>query len=148
MIRQIPEMIKAGVTSLKIEGRAKSAYYVSVITNAYRLAVDWCMEHPDQPVPQWIVDEADKISHRPYSTGFYLGGEPGQETVHGGYIRNGEVLAVCEGREGELLILSNATAFSAGKRQIYLNRANSLTICHLTNCLTRKDSPLRSLRIR
>ena len=103
-IRQIPEMIKAGVPSLKIEGRAKSAYYVSVITNAYRLAVAWCMEHPDQPVPQWIVDETDKISHRPYSTGFYLGGEPGQETVHGGYIRNGEVLAVCEGREGELLI--------------------------------------------
>ncbi len=115
MIRQIPEMIKAGVTSLKIEGRAKSAYYVSVITNAYRLAVDWCMEHPDQPVPQWIVDEADKISHRPYSTGFYLGGEPGQETVHGGYIRNGEVLAVCEGREGELLILSQRNRFFRGE---------------------------------
>lgn len=115
MIRQIPEMIKAGVTSLKIEGRAKSAYYVSVIKNAYRLAVDWCMEHPDQPVPQWIVDETDKISHRPYSTGFYLGGEPGQETVHGGYIRNGEVLAVCEGREGELLILSQRNRFFRGE---------------------------------
>ena len=114
-IRQIPEMIKAGVTSLKIEGRAKSAYYVSVITNAYRLAVDWCMEHPDQPVPQWIVDETDKSSHRPYSTGFYLGGEPGQETVHGGYIRNGEVLAVCEGREGELLILSQRNRFFRGE---------------------------------
>ena len=114
-IRQIAEMIKAGVTSLKIEGRAKSAYYVSVITNAYRLAVDWCMEHPDQPVPQWIVDETDKISHRPYSTGFYLGGEPGQETVHGGYIRNGEVLAVCEGREGELLILSQRNRFFRGE---------------------------------
>ena len=115
MIRQIPDMIEAGVTSLKIEGRAKSAYYVSVITNAYRLAVDWCMEHPGQPVPQWIVEETEKISHRPYSTGFYLGGEPGQETVHGGYIRNGEVLAICEGREGEHLILSQRNRFFRGE---------------------------------
>lgn len=45
MINHIDKLAEAGVTSLKIEGRAKSAYYVAVITNAYRMAVDWHKKH-------------------------------------------------------------------------------------------------------
>ena len=46
MIEHIPEMIKAGITSFKIEGRAKSAYYVAVVTNAYRKAIDDYFDNP------------------------------------------------------------------------------------------------------
>lgn len=114
MIEHIPELVNAGVTSLKIEGRAKSAYYVSVITHAYRQAVDWCFDHPGEPFPAWIVRETEAISHRPYSTGFYFGSEPGQETVHGGYVRDCEVIAVCDGRQGSDLLLTQKNRFFRG----------------------------------
>ncbi len=98
MIEHIPELVQAGVSSLKIEGRAKSYYYTAVTTNAYRKAVDEYFEHigePDYRVSPWIVEELEKISHRAYSTGFYFGSEPGQETMDGGYIRRYNAAAVC-----------------------------------------------------
>ena len=115
MVRHLPELLRAGVTSLKIEGRAKSSYYVAVTTNAYRWALDELKQHPDSPVSPWIVEELDKISHRPYSTGFYLGGEPGQETVQGGYVRNYEVIAVCEDYHDGIAILSQRNRFFRGE---------------------------------
>jgi putative protease len=72
MIGHIPELVRAGVSSLKIEGRAKSAYYAAVTTNAYRCALDEYAEHPETPLPGWIAEELNKISHREYSTGFLL----------------------------------------------------------------------------
>ena len=115
MVRHLPELLRAGVTSLKIEGRAKSSYYVAVTTNAYRWALDELEQHPDTPVSPWIVEELDKISHRPYSTGFYLGGEPGQETVQGWYVRNYEVIAVCEDYHDGIAILSQRNRFFRGE---------------------------------
>lgn len=74
MIEHIPELVKAGVSSLKIEGRAKSAYYTAVTTNAYRHAVDGFMTNGENYVLEpWIKEELDKISHREYNTGFYFG---------------------------------------------------------------------------
>ena len=115
MIGHIPELLAAGVTSLKIEGRAKSAYYVSVVTNAYRAALDFHLKNPGEPLPAWIPEELEKISHREYSTGFYMGGEPGQETRSGGYVRSYEVVAVCEGRrEDGMTVLSQRNRFFRG----------------------------------
>jgi len=64
MIEHIPELAAAGVTSLKIEGRAKSAYYVASVTSAYRQAIDFFEERPGQPLPPEILEETEKISHR------------------------------------------------------------------------------------
>lgn len=98
MIEHIPELIKAGVDSLKIEGRAKTYYYTAVTTNAYRHAVDEYSANPtdDYKLSPWIREELEKISHRQYSTGFFFGNEPGQETKNGGYIRRYNAVAVCE----------------------------------------------------
>lgn len=98
MISHIPELVKAGVTSFKIEGRAKSPYYVAVVTNAYRAAIDGYLANPtDSYVPEsWIIEELEKVSHREYSTGFYLGNEPGQVYNNGGYVREYEVAAMIE----------------------------------------------------
>ncbi len=112
MIDHIPELIQAGVHSLKIEGRAKSAYYAAMTTAAYRHAVDAAAEgRPLDPV--WRA-EVDKVSHRHYSTGFWFG-QPGQYTQDARYIRDWQVLAVvraCDGAGNALLSLRNK--FAAG----------------------------------
>ncbi len=115
MIQHIPAMVQAGVASLKIEGRAKSAYYVACVTAAYRRAIDFFAEHPEALLPEGILDETEKISHRTYSTGFYFGGEPGQTIDRGQYIRNYEVVAVCEGRSGDYLVLRERNRFRKGE---------------------------------
>ena len=71
MIDHLDDLIDAGVTSFKIEGRAKSAYYVALTVNAYRAALDSCLK--GEKPPKWVLDEVNKISHRPYSTGFFYG---------------------------------------------------------------------------
>ena len=105
MIDHIGELADAGVTSLKIEGRAKSAYYVSVITNAYRMAVDWHKANPDCQLPDYIRDEVFKVSHRDYCTGFFFGhpSECRQYYNDNGYIRAYDVCAVVdECRDGRI----------------------------------------------
>lgn len=73
MIEHIPELIKSGVTSFKIEGRMKSAYYAAVTTNTYRMAIDRYLENPDtyNYDPVWL-SELESVSHREYDTGFFF----------------------------------------------------------------------------
>lgn len=93
MIDHIPELIEAGVTSFKIEGRAKTAYYTAGITASYRRAIDAYFENPTpvSKVPEDIREEIGKISHREYFTGFYFGRDPkGQYYPDVMYIRDWE----------------------------------------------------------
>ena len=93
MIEHIPELLDAGVSSFKIEGRMKSAYYTAVVTNAYRHAIDAALAGEELD-PIW-VEETRKVSHRPYTTGFYLG-QPGQYYPDSMYDSDAEVAAVVE----------------------------------------------------
>ncbi len=72
MIHAIPELIKSGLDSLKIEGRMKTIYYVASIVRAYRQAIDKFYEDPENYVynPEWYA-ELQKVSHREFTTGFY-----------------------------------------------------------------------------
>ncbi len=94
MIEHIPELIDAGVTSFKIEGRMKSAYYAAAVTNAYRRAIDYALK--GEALPQVWIDELNKVSHRPYCTGFYYG-DPGQHFAEASYFSDAYVCAVVEG---------------------------------------------------
>ena len=117
MIEHIPELVKAGVNSLKIEGRAKTYYYTAVTTNAYRHAVDEYFADPSDgyTLSPWIREELEKISHRAYSTGFFFGTEPGQETVSGGYIRRYNAVAVCEeGSADSVCVITQRNKFLVG----------------------------------
>ena len=114
MIEHIPEVLKAGVKSLKIEGRAKSAYYVAVTTNAYRHALDdYYRMGDDWKLQPWIADELNKVSHREYNTGFFFGNEPGQVHSNGGYIREYDVVAVCDD-------YSDGTAFMTQRNRFFV----------------------------
>lgn len=144
MISHLPELVEAGVSSLKIEGRAKSAYYVASVTSAYRRAVDFLWAHPGEPLPQEILEETEKISHREYSTGFYFGNEPGQTTESGGYIRRYEVVAVCEGREGDYLRLKQRNRFFRGETADVLQPHAAPFTAELSELLNGEREPIEA----
>ena len=93
MIDHLQDLQDAGVDCIKIEGRAKSAYYAAIVTGAYRHVIDdLAAGRPIDPV--WR-NEVDHVSHRIYSTGFYYG-EPGQYTENSRYIRQWQICAKVE----------------------------------------------------
>ena len=93
MIDHLPDLIRAGVDSIKIEGRAKSAYYAAIVTGAYRHCID--AVQTGKPLDPIWRNEVEKVSHRHYSTGFF-DGQPGQFTSDARYIRDWQVVAVVE----------------------------------------------------
>lgn len=118
MIEHIDKLAEVGVTSLKIEGRAKSAYYVAVVTNAYRMAVDEYRKDPyNFKLPDWIRDEVYKVSHRKYSKGFFFGvPEESQYYENSGYIRNYDVVAVVEKCDSGTVYCTQRNRFFAGDK--------------------------------
>lgn len=119
LIEHIPELVKAGINSFKIEGRAKSAYYTAVSVNAYRCALDSyeasLFSENWQP-EQWIVDEVRKASNRQYCTGFYFSTpmDDAQIFYNGGYVREWDVAAIAEDWKNGILYASQRNRFFEG----------------------------------
>ena len=112
MIDHVAELMDAGLDSLKLEGRAKSAYYAAIVTGAYRHAIDAAAA--GEPLDPVWRDEVEHVSHRRYSTGFYFG-QPGQYYENARYIREWQVIALvtaCD--EDGMALLSLRNKFSAG----------------------------------
>ena len=113
MIDHLGDLMDAGVDCIKVEGRAKSAYYAAIVTGAYRHCID-DIAAGRQIDPVWR-DEVEHVSHRIYSTGFYYG-EPGQYTENSRYIRQWQVCAIVEScNESGLALCSLRNKFSAGE---------------------------------
>lgn len=124
MIDHLDDLIDAGVTSFKIEGRAKSAYYVALTVNAYRAALDSYLK--GEKPPQWVLDEVNKISHRPYCTGFFYGKpadgsgsqDPseitngGQYFADSGYMRDYDFVGVVDSCENGVMHLTQRNYFT------------------------------------
>lgn len=90
MIKHIPDIIQAGVKSLKIEGRMKSAYYVATIVRSYRMAIDAYLANHEKYVYNDIwLDEIKKASYRDFTTGFYFDKPTDEDQLYGSssYIR-------------------------------------------------------------
>ena len=92
-IDHLKELIDAGIDCIKIEGRAKSAYYAAIVTGAYRHVLDDI--YAGREIDRIWRDEVDHVSHRNYSTGFYFG-EPGQYVENSRYIREWQIVAKVE----------------------------------------------------
>ena len=107
MIDHVGELMDIGLDSLKLEGRAKSAYYAAIVTGAYRHAIDAHAAGISLD-PVWR-DEVEHISHRHYSTGFFYG-QPGQYTENSRYIRDWQIVAKvlsCDSEGNAVLTLNN-----------------------------------------
>jgi putative protease len=112
MIDHVGELMEAGLDSLKIEGRAKSAYYAALVTGAYRHAIDAAAA--GKPLEAVWRDEVEKVSHRHYSTGFYYG-DAGQYYENSRYIREWQINGIVQScdQEGNAII-SLRNKFKAG----------------------------------
>ena len=112
MIDHLQELTDAGVDCIKIEGRAKSAYYAAIVTGAYRHVIDDISA--GRPVDPVWRDEVEHVSHRVYSSGFYFG-FPGQYTKNSRYIRQWQICAIVEScDENGLALCSLRNKFAKG----------------------------------
>ena len=111
-IDHLKDLMDAGIDCIKIEGRAKSAYYAAIVTGAYRHCIDDVAAGREID-PVWR-DEVEHVSHRVYSTGFYYG-FPGQYTENSRYLREWQICAKVEScDENGLAVCSLNNKFSAG----------------------------------
>ncbi len=111
-IDHLQALTDAGIDCIKIEGRAKSAYYAAIVTGAYRHCID-DIAAGRAIDPVWR-DEVEHVSHRVYSTGFYFG-EPGQYTAHSRYLREWQICAKVEScDENGLALCSLNNKFAQG----------------------------------
>ncbi|HHY10642.1 MAG TPA: U32 family peptidase [Firmicutes bacterium] len=97
LIEYIPDLVEIGVDSLKIEGRMKSSFYVATVVRAYRQALDLYARDPKNYVlPRELLDELEKISHRPYYAGFFVPGGAGIHRPTGSYLRDYNIVGIVE----------------------------------------------------
>ncbi len=119
MIEHIPELAAAGVDGLKIEGRMKTAYYVAAVTKVYRAALD--SFHADRKnycfTPGWL-EELKRVSHRPFTTGFYLPERKDQTERYesSAYIRGYDFVGTVDehNREEQVLRIKARNRFAVG----------------------------------
>ena len=120
MIRHIPELVKSGICSLKIEGRVKTSYYVATIIGAYRREIDRYFADPENyTFNEEEFEELCKVSHRPYTTGFYYHKPDSDSQVYtdSSYIRDYDLIGMVEDYNPETKIarISQRNKFSVGE---------------------------------
>lgn len=152
LLEYLPDLVESGVDSLKIEGRMKGIHYLASVVRVYRDALDRCCEDPRgyRFRPEWL-DELGKISHRGYTTGFFLG-KPTEtdREYHSRYIRNydfvGVVLEAVE--NGEVLVEAR-NRISVGETVEFISRGMSSHVFRVTEMMAAENnagtaSPLQS----
>ncbi len=146
MAEHLDKMVAAGVDSIKLEGRAKSHYYTAVVTNAYRGALDSLKQNPLQwKCPEWVLEELNKISHRTYSTGFYLGMPKNAQTYeNAGYVRDYSVAAIVTGYEDGCIIATLKNKFLKGAEFDCLEPKSSPITVIATELFDEKGNPIDS----
>lgn len=137
LIKNIAQIAKAGVQSLKIEGRVKSEYYVATVVKAYRREIDRFLEMGDNYVfDPSSLEELTKVSHREYSSGFWDGSRGEQVYTTSSYVRICDVVAVVTAYDpaSGLATLEQRNKFSVGDTVEILQpneQIKSLRVAHL-----------------
>ena len=116
----LDKILEAGVAGLKMEGRAKSFYYVASVTAAYRRALDAALRAQKNGgayvCPPEALEELEKTSHRPYSPGFFLGRDNAtQSPRQEGYLRAWQPVAVVKRQEGQTVFCTQRSKVCMGQ---------------------------------
>ncbi len=132
----LDELVDAGVTSLKIEGRMKTEYYVAVVTNAYRRVLDGTM----------TVEEAQRelltVSHRPYTTGFYHGELPKDHSNAGVYTQTHRFAGVVLACENGVATVEQRNRFARGDALEVVSPVLSRAVLHADEIEDESGAPV------
>lgn len=140
MIEHIPELIDSGIDSFKIEGRMKSPYYAAITAKTYRKAIDQSPHYE----PKWL-EELEKVSHRQYTTGFYLGEDDREKTDSSKYIRNYDFVGVVENSKKDEIEIKARNFFGIGDELEIIDPATEeIQKFKVNKIKTIKDEPLDS----
>ena len=120
MIEHIPELVKSGITSFKLEGRVKTEYYVATVVGAYRREIDKYFADPENYTFDGTeLHELMKVSHRPYITGFYFGRPEGKAQVYtsNSYIRHYDLIGIVTDYDDNtgIMTISQRNRFYSGE---------------------------------
>jgi len=139
MIEYIKELVDAGVTSFKIEGRMKSVYYVATVVNAYRRAIDDYKEGKTFNV--MLKDELEKASHRRYTTGFYFGSNDKEYTETSMPIQTHEFMAVVQSENvNGYVVIEQRNRFKVGEELEVLSTGDAFNeVIQVEEMLDEKD---------
>ena len=132
MLANIKDLIDAGVTSFKIEGRMKSQYYVGTVINAYRKGLDAFLQKGQNSVPKYLLDELNKIAHRDYTTGFYYG-----DSDNISYENNQTA--------GEYEFMAEVIDYDDTKGGIWIEQRNRFAVCDSLEILSASDDLLNKI---
>lgn len=148
LIEFIPELVDAGITSFKIEGRVKSEYYVANTVKAYRNEVDRYFDNPERYVfDKKQLAELSKVSHRVYSYGFWHGAptDNGQIYDSSAYIRDYEVVGVVKECDDDgNAVVEQKNKFSVGEKIEIMQPVNDTIEFVLSEMTDEKDRPIES----
>ncbi|NLL72284.1 MAG: U32 family peptidase [Clostridiales bacterium] len=142
MIEYIPEMIKAGINSLKVEGRMKTALYVATVARTYRKAIDDYFEDPAiyEKNKAKYLEEVSKGINRQFTTGFFFGKPKHEDQIYDSntYDRAYTYLGTIRGEKGGLYNLEQKNKFSVGE-EIEVIKPNSETIITVVRRITDEE---------
>lgn len=150
LLQHIPELLNAGVCSLKIEGRMKSSFYVASVVRAYRMAIDAYLQNPDgwQYDPKWL-EEASKASHREYTEGFFHGLQNPEEAQNYGtssYVRGYAFVGLCQdyNKETGYMTLEQKNKVSIGDTIEIVMPSGKQFSMEITSMLDEEGNPIES----
>ncbi len=130
LLRFIPELVGCGVDSLKIEGRMKGIHYLASVVRVYRAALDRFCADPGayRMEPEWL-EELGKISHRGYTTGFFLGApEDVDREFHSRYTRSHDIVGIVEDTEPDgTLLIGVRNRLETGDQLEFIGRGMALS---------------------
>jgi len=134
LAEEVPQLIEAGLSSLKIEGRMKSIHYAATVVNTYRQIIDQYYADPEnyQADPE-LLAELRKISHRDYTKGFFYGkpGSEGQRYESSSYLRTYDFMGVVRDvmpENNEILVEVRNKIFKGDQLEVVTPGRKSFTI--------------------
>lgn len=147
LLPYLPDLMKAGVASFKIEGRMKSAHYAASVVSVYRRAIDACWNNPDhyEIRPEW-TDELEKVSHRPYTTAFAVQQPDGSAQEYGTsqYLQTEEFTGLVRGWQDGRLTVEQRNKMSQGERLEVFRPDGSLAVLVLEDLRDAEGRPMDS----
>lgn len=145
LLPYLPRLIEAGICSFKIEGRMKSAHYAASVASVYRRAIDACWTDPaNYTVRQEWLDELEKVSHRPYTTGFALGkpDETAQNYTTSSYLQTHEFTGLVREWDNGRLTVEQRNNMKAGETLEIFCPDGNLKLLVLQEMRNAEDEPV------